>query len=375
MPILGDEELMAIKGVLDSGMLAHGPKVVEFEEKFAAYTAAPHCVALSSCTAALHLAYFIIGLGAGDEVIVPAQTHVATGHAVELTGAKAVFVDAEAQTGNIDIDQIESKITANTKALSVVHYLGTPVDMDRIVALAKKHDLFVVEDCALAIGTYYKGKHAGLVGDLGCFSFYPVKHFTTAEGGAVLTNSQEIAKKITQSRAFGMDKSYRERSVPGLYDVQGLGFNYRMNEVESAIGIVQLDRIDGFLKKRKENYRTLTNSLRELEEISHLEVYDGSSQSSYYSKTILLSEKIAGKRPEIIAYLNEHGVGTSIYYPHPVPSMTYYREKYGYKDGDFPVAQRLSDHSIALSVGPHLVPDDMLYVADQVKNALSSLAI
>src|SRR3989338_6141324 len=179
--------------VLDGPILVHGPKSKEFESDFAAYTKAPHAVSVSSCTAGLHLMYFSKGLGPGDEVIVPAQTHTATAHAVELCGAKPVFVDAEKKTGNIDIGKIEAAITKRTKAISVVHYLGMPVDMEKVVKIADKHNLFVVEDCALAIGSFFKGIHAGLHGDAGSFSFYPVKHITTAEGGMVITRHKEIA--------------------------------------------------------------------------------------------------------------------------------------------------------------------------------------
>ena len=195
-PMIGAEEKQAVADVLSGPILVHGPKAKEFEEAFAAYTRADYAVSVSSCTAALHLSYFNLGLGVGDEVIVPAETHTATAHAVEICGAKPVFVDAEQRTGNIDIRQIESKITDRTRAISVVHFLGMPVDMDGINKIARKYNLFVVEDCALAIGTYFKGVHAGLYGDVGCFSFYPVKHITTAEGGMLITKNREIAERI-----------------------------------------------------------------------------------------------------------------------------------------------------------------------------------
>jgi len=179
--MIGEEERRAVAEVLSGPILVHGPRATEFETAFAAYTEAPHAVSVSSCTAALHLSYFYLGIGAGDEVIVPAQTHTATAHAVELCGATPVFVDSEPETGNIDTEQVEQKITGRTKAISVVHYLGMPVNMARISDTAGRRGLFVVEDCALAIGTYFKGIHAGLHGDVGCFSFYPVKHMTTAE--------------------------------------------------------------------------------------------------------------------------------------------------------------------------------------------------
>jgi perosamine synthetase len=369
-PMLGAEEKEAVQKVLDGDILVHGPKAREFERAFADYTGAKRAVSLSSCTAALHLSYFYLGLGMGDEVLVPAQTHTATAHAVELCGAKPVFVDAEIETGNIDTEQIEPLITERTRAISVVHYLGMPVAMDKVVAIAKKHNLFVVEDCALAIGTLYKGIHAGLHGDTGCFSFYPVKHMTTAEGGMLTTNNPELAARITRQKAFGVDKSVGERSTPGVYDVTMLGFNYRMSEVHAAIGVEQTKRMEGFLAKRKENYETLSAGLRELPELTLFRSSHGDFVSSYFCHAVLLAEKLVPRRLDIIKYLNGHGVGTSIYYPRPVPHFSYYKQKYGYKESEFPVARRISDGSIALSVGPHLNSEDMEYTVAMLKEAL-----
>ncbi|HME41645.1 MAG TPA: DegT/DnrJ/EryC1/StrS family aminotransferase [Syntrophorhabdales bacterium] len=369
-PMLAAEEKEAVRKVLDGDILVHGPKAREFEAVFAEHTGAKYAVSVSSCTAALHLSYFYLGVGAGDEVLVPAQTHTATAHAVELCGARPVFVDAEIQTGNIDVAQIEPLITKQTRAISVVHYLGMPVAMDKVVAIAKKHGLFVVEDCALALGTRYKDIHAGLHGDTGCFSFYPVKHMTTAEGGMLTTNNPELANRITRQKAFGVDKSAGERATPGVYDVAMLGFNYRMSEVHAAIGVEQTKRIKGFLTKRKENYETLTAGLRELPEITLFTSSHGDFVSSHFCHAVLLTEKLVPRRLDIIKHLNGHGVGTSIYYPRPVPHFSYYKQKYGYKESEFPVARRISDASIALPVGPHLNADDMEYIVAALKEAL-----
>lgn len=369
-PMLGTEEKEAVRKVLDGDILVHGPKAKEFETVFAEYTGAKHAVSVSSCTAALHLSYFYLGLGAGDEVLVPAQTHTATAHAVELCGAKPVFVDAEIETGNIDTALIEPLITERTRAISVVHYLGMPVAMDRVAAIAKKHGLFVVEDCALAVGTFYKGIHAGLHGDTGSFSFYPVKHMTTAEGGMLTTNNSGLAARIARQKAFGVDKSVGERSTPGFYDVTMLGFNYRMSEVHAAIGIEQMKRIKAFLSKRKENYETLTAGLRDLPELTLFTSSHGDFVSSHFCHAVLLAEKLVPRRFDIIKYLNGHGVGTSIYYPRPVPQFSYYKEKYEHKESEYPVARRISDGSIALPVGPHLNIEDMEYIVAMLKEAL-----
>lgn len=373
MPIIGDEEKKAVNEVLSGPILVHGPRAKEFEKAFAKYTNSTAATSVSSATAGLHLAYFYLGLGKGDEVIVPAQTHVATAHAVELTGAKPVFVDAERLTGNIDLDQIEAAITPRTKALSLVHFLGMPVNMDRINAIAKKHNLFVVEDCALAIGTYFKGIHAGMHGDLGCYSFYPVKHMTTSEGGMVTSKHPEIIAKIERQKAFGVDRTVGERKIPGVYDVTMLGFNYRMSEIESVIGIEQLKRMTGFLVKRKENYEALEAGLKQVAELTLLKSTHGDYQSSYYCFSMILDQKITQKRFDLVNYLNAQGVGTSVYYPKPVPHMQYYREKYGYNENQYPNAAWISYNSIALPVAPHLNLEDMQYIIEKVKEALTKV--
>jgi dTDP-4-amino-4,6-dideoxygalactose transaminase len=371
--MIGEEEKSAVMEVLNDPILVHGPRSKEFENSFAAYTKAPHAVSVSSCTAALHLSYFYLKLKAGDEVIVPAQTHNATAHAVEFCGAKPVFVDAEIKTGNIDIDQIEPLITERTKAISIVHFLGMPVNMDRINEIAKKYGLFVVEDDALAIGTYYKGVHAGLLGDVGCFSFYPIKHMTTAEGGMLITRNEEIATGITRQRAFGVDRTQGERKIPGIYDVTMLGYNYRMNEIQAALGIEQVKRMNEFLKQRKLNYERLYDGLKEIDEIFLFQSSHGDYQSSYYCLSILLNESLVEKRFEIVDYLKGHGVGTSVYYPHPVPHLTYYKEKYGYGEETYPVAAMISNSSIALPVGPHLDIEDMDYIIASISKAIKEV--
>lgn len=369
-PMISNKERAAVADVLKGNILVHGPKAKEFETAFAVFTSAPYAVSVSSCTAALHLSYFYLGLGPGDEVIMPAQTHCATAHAVELCGAKPVFIDAEKETGNINLDHVEKSITAQTKALSIVHFLGMPVNMDRVTAIAKKRGLFVVEDCALSIGAYFKGIHTGLHGDVGCFSFYPVKHMTTSEGGMLITRDGGIAGKITRQRAFGVDRHTGERAVPGIYDVTMLGFNYRMSELEAAIGIEQVKRLPDFLRKRKINYETLSAGLEDIEGIKQFRSSHDEYQSSYYCLSVLLNTQLAKKRFEIVARLKDKGIGTSVYYPRPVPLFSYYQKKYGYSAGDFPVASRISESSISLPVGPHLRMEDMKYIVRCMKESI-----
>ncbi len=373
-PIIGDEERNAVNAVLHGTMFVHGPQAKQFEADFAAFCGGGHAQSVASCTAGLHLAYFHLGLGPGDEVIVPAQTHTATAHAVEFTGATPVFVDAEPRTGNIDIDAIEAAITERTRAISVVHYLGLPVDMDRVTTLGDKHNLFVLEDAALSIGGRYRGIHTGLLGDCGCFSFYPVKHMTTAEGGIFLTKHADLNEAISRKKAFGVDRVVGERKVPGVYDVTMLGYNYRMNEIEAAIGIEQVKRLPGFLAARKRNYEALAAALGEVDEVTVLESgSQGVMESAYYCLSAVLDDALAPQRFEVVEGLKARRIGTSVYYPRPVPHMTYYAEKYGHRPDSFPAAARISYQSIALPVGPHLDEADMAAIAEGLKQAIADV--
>ena len=372
-PVIGDQERRAVMEVLGGTQLVHGPRAKQFEADFTTFVGGGYALSAASCTAGLHLAYLHLGIGSGDEVIVPAQTHVATAHSVEYTGAKPVFVDADHDTGNIDIEQIESAITPRTRAISVVHYLGLPVDMTSVMALARKYELFVVEDCALAIGGKFKGTHVGLIGDVGVFSFYPVKHITTAEGGMLITRHSHVAEHVLRLKAFGYDKMLGERVVPGLYDVDMLGYNYRMNEIEAAIGVEQLKRIGTFLERRTANNSALRNAISEISEVRPLADGGGDFEHAYYCLAIILEDRIAGKRFDIISGLSQAGVGTSMYYPGPVPHLKYYQDRYKLGDTPFPNATRISQQSIALSIGPHLGEDDMDYTAAALKKVLAKL--
>jgi dTDP-4-amino-4,6-dideoxygalactose transaminase len=372
--MIGAEERAAVAAVLDGPILVHGPQATGFEAAFAAYTGAPHAISVSSCTAGMHLVWFTLGLGPGDEVIVPAQTHVATAHAVELTGARAVFVDSEAATGNVDLTAVEAAVTPRTRAIAVVHYLGVPVDMPKLVAIARAHHLAVLEDCALATGARVDGQHVGLLGDVGVFSFYPVKHMTTAEGGMIITRDGDLAARLRLRRAFGVDRAHGERTTPGAYDVTALGFNYRMSEIHAALGVAQVRKLDRFLVRRRENFRALSARLAGVPGLTTFDAPGGPLLGSWYCYAALLSPGLAARRAAIVQALRQEGVGTSVYYPHPVPRLTWYRERYGWQADRFPIAAWISDASIALPVGPHLDADDMAYVADVVSRTLEGHA-
>lgn len=368
-PMIGDEERAAVLEVLDSPQLVHGPRAKAFEAAFAGILGpAAKATSVSSCTAGLHLAYMHLGIGPGDEVIVPAQTHVATAHAVEITGARPVFVDCDPATGNIDPTGVAAAVGPNTKAISVVHYLGLPVDMAPILDLAAKRGLFVVEDCALAIGAAYDGVACGLLGDVGVFSFYPVKHMTTAEGGMVASRRPEVVSLIDNLKAFGYDRRPDERKIPGVYDIARLGLNYRMNEIAAAIGAAQIPKLPAMAARRAENAAALRAALAPIDGITVLADGDARRRHANYCLVVVLPPALGPLRPAIIDAMKRDGVGTSVYYPVPIPLSAYYKAKYG--GGEFPNARRISEHSIALPVGPHLDPDDMRRIAASLAQAM-----
>jgi dTDP-4-amino-4,6-dideoxygalactose transaminase len=321
--------------------------------------------------AALHLAYLQFGIGPGDEVIVPAMTHIATVHAVEWVGAKPVFVDCDPNTGNVTPAVIAAAISPRTKAVSVVHFQGIPCDMPGIVKLAEQHGLKVIEDCALAVGTHWSGRHAGLFGDAACFSFYPVKHLTTGEGGMFVTRHADVAAAVARLRAFGVDRRHDQRAVPGMYDVPTLGLNYRMSEMQAALGRSQLRRVETILARRRENFEQLKQGLELLADVRVLDVDSPHAVSGHYGLSLMLEDELKHHRDDFIRRLNEQGVGTSVYYPQPVPRMAYYQEKYGYDRRRYSVAADISDHSIALPVGPHIDADDSAYIINRIIDTLT----
>ncbi len=251
-PIIADDEIDEVVKVLRSGFIAQGPKVAEFEEKFAEYIGVKHAVAVSSGTTALHLALLAAGIGPNDEVITTPFTFAATGNSVLHVGAKPVFIDIDNKTYNLNPENIENVITDKTKAVMPVHLYGQPAEMDSIKQIAEDHDLIVIEDAAQAHGAVYKGKKAGSLGDMGCFSFYPTKNMTTSEGGIITTENEEMAEKARVLRSHGESERYTHVV---------LGYNFRMTDIAAAIGIVQLKKLDKFNEKRIENAKYLTERI------------------------------------------------------------------------------------------------------------------
>ena len=371
-PMLDSDDIDAVVQILSGTTLVHGPVTMSFEQAFADRVGTQHAISVSSCTAALHLSLLVNDIGPGDEVLVPAMTHVATAHAIEYCGAKPVFVDVEDDTGNICPNLVEASLTRRTKAVMVVHFLGLPCDMNRILAIAEECGAFVVEDCALALDATYAGQKSGSLGLTGCFSFYPIKHMTTIEGGMVTTNDESTARAITQRKAFGYDKSLGERTKPGIYDVSALGYNYRMNEVEAAIGLAQLSKLDGHQTARAANYRVLRECLQECENVTVFEPAKNESISSHYCLNAILPRDGSIDRDAVVSDLKAAGIGTSVHYPRAVPSTQYYREKYGYRDGQFPIAEWMSAKTISLPVGPHVGPGDAERIGVAFKAAIET---
>ena len=369
-PMIGPEEQAAVARVLAGPQLVHGPVAHEFERNFAKRIGVAYAVSVSSCTAGLHLALHVHGIGPGDEVIVPAITHVATAHAVEYCRATPIFVDVDPASGNLDLAAFEAAIGPRTKAVMVVHFLGLPPDMTRLRAIARKHGLLVVEDAALALDASFDGIKAGGLGDVASFSFYPTKHMTTSEGGMVTTNDAEIARRVAAMKAFGYDKTLGERTRPGIYDVNALGYNYRMSEAHAAIGLAQLEKLDGFQRARASNFAALRDGLADCADVTVFAPEQGKGRSSHYCLNAILPRDGRVSRDDVAARLKAGGIGTSVHYPSAVPLFTYYREKFGYRVGQFPVAEWLAAGTISLPVGPHLEPGDPARIAAAVKSAV-----
>jgi dTDP-4-amino-4,6-dideoxygalactose transaminase len=242
--------------------------------------------------------------------------------------------------------------------------------MPPIMALATAKGLKVVEDCALAVGARWQGRHVGLFGDAGCFSFYPVKHITTGEGGMFVSRHKAVAVEVAKLRAFGVDRTHTERAIPGMYDVPSLGLNYRMSEIQATIGRVQMSRIDENLAGRRARFEEIAAGLRQIPGVRVLDSTSAAGPNSHYCLSVVFEGGLATRRDEMVAQLNADGIGTSVYYPAPVPRLKYYSGKYGYRPSDFPNATEISDHSIALPVGWHIDTADSSYIVEQFGRAV-----
>lgn len=353
-PIIGEEEIENVVEVLKSGMIAQGPKVMEFEEKFANWIGAKYGIATNSGTSALHVALLACGIGEGDEVITTPFTFIASGNAIVYTGATPVFADIDLDTYTIDPDKIEDLITDKTKAILPVQLYGQAADMDKIREIAEKHDLKIIEDAAQAHGAEYNGEKVGTLGDMACFSFYPTKNMTTSEGGMITTNDEELAKKAQMFRAHGASERYHHDEI---------GYNFRMTDIAAAIGLAQLKVIDEFNDKRISNANYLNEQLKDVEGIVTPKSPDN-YKHVYHQYTVRVEK---GNRDDWVEFLTNKGIGTGIHYPIPLYNQPIYK-KLGI-EGDCPLAEKAADNVISLPVHPSLTKEDLDLVVDAVKEA------
>ena len=373
-PMIGAEEKKAVLECLESPQLVHGPRSQEFENSFSLFMGGGFSTSTSSATTALQLAYLTLGIGHGDEVIVPSLTHVASANSILSVGATPVFVDIGAHDGNILVSQINEAISPRTKAICVVHFLGVPVDMNAVMKIAKDSNLYVIEDCALAIGSRVQGTHVGLIGDCGAFSFYPAKHITTGEGGMLVSKNSDLIDKAKKVKAFYYDKNVGDRKIPGLYDIIGFGLNLRMSEIAAALGNAQLKRVSEFILKRKNNTEELANYIGQTKYGSLLPISQTSSDSSYYCASFVLEPQYVKNRNIVAASMNDLGIGTSIYYPIALPESTFYSSNPSIsRTISSQNATRLANANIAIGVGPHLDSNDMVYVAEKLIEVLEKV--
>lgn len=347
-PQIGDEEKKAVMEVLDSGMLAQGPRVKAFEEGFAAMCGVDHAIAASSGTTALHVALLANDIGAGDEVITSAFTFIASTNSVLYAGAKPVFVDIDPRTFNLDVTQIESAITPKTKAIMPVHLYGLACDMDPIMSLAEKHGLVVIEDACQSHGALYKGKAAGSFGT-GTFSLYPTKNMTSGEGGMITTSNPDIDEKSRVIRQHGMRVRYYHDE---------LGYNFRMTDVHAAIGLAQLNKLDKFNEKRQANAKFLSENLKGV-----VTPYVPEGQTHvFHQYTVRVPD---GKRDALRTHLQEKEVGSEVYYPVPIHQQTFYVNELGYKDS-LPETEKAAEEVLSLPVHVGLSTSDLEIIVSAV---------
>lgn len=347
-PFIGDEEKKAVMGVLDSGMLAMGPKTAQFETEFAKMCAVKHAIAVSSGTTALHIALLANGIGPGDEVITTPFTFIASVNAILYVGAKPVFVDIEEDTFNIDLSQVEKAITPRTKAILPVHLYGHLCDIEQLNTIAEKHHLKIIEDACQAVMASYKGKIAGSFGT-GTFSFYATKNMMSGEGGMITTNDDEVAEASRLIRNHGMKVRY-------YHDM--LGFNFRMMDIQAAIGLEQLKRLPAFNEKRRQHAAYFNAKIESVKTPQEKQDY----HHIWHQYTIRVNH--GRDRDSAVQQLNEAGIGTGIYYPVPIHQQEYIRKMLG--EVSMPVTEKMSREVISLPVHPMLSKEDLETIVTEV---------
>jgi len=361
-------ETQAVLDVLSTPNLSLGPKVFEFEEKFSAYIGTKYAIAVNSGTSGLHLCIKSLGIGKGDEVITTPFSFIASANCLLFELATPVFVDIDPLTRNIDVSKIEAKITSRTKAILPVHVFGQPCDMKPLMDLASRYNLTVIEDACEAIGAEYEGRKVGTYGACSVFSFYPNKQMTTAEGGIIVTDDLEIAQLCRSYRNQGRGEG------TGWLKHERIGYNYRLSDLQCALGIVQLERIEGLLCKRESVADIYSRQLSHIKGI-HVPLVAGNVKMSWFVYVIQIDPQIGGirERDEIIADLQRQGIACGNYFP-PIHLQPFYQKQFGYKEGDFRVAEDISRRTIALPFFNDLKLEDISCVCDALSGCIKALS-
>lgn len=363
-PYITEEEISEVVDSLKSGWLTMGPKTIEFEKRFRDYIFGKDngfAISFNSATAALHLALKAIGLKEGDEVILPTNTFIATAEVVTYFNAIPVLCDIEEDTHNIDVSKIEGLITRRTKAIIPVHFGGQPCDMDEIMELAKKYNLKVIEDAAHALPAWYKGRKIGTIGDITCFSFYATKTLCTGEGGMATAKDERYARILKINRLHGIDRDAWDRyTLKGswYYEVVDNGYKYNTTDINAALGIAQLKKLEWMWQRREEIAKRYTEIFQGTKVIPPVVKPD--RVTSWHLYVIKVNN-----RDELIEKLKGDGIGASVHFI-PVHKHPYYREKYGYRDEDFPVANKVFSMSLSLPIYPGLRNEEVDYIAERV---------
>ncbi|MDA3898327.1 MAG: UDP-4-amino-4,6-dideoxy-N-acetyl-beta-L-altrosamine transaminase [Desulfobacteraceae bacterium] len=368
--LINEDDIEAVVEVLRSDYLTTGPKINEFENAISEYVGTKYSIALSSGTAALHSAMHAIGIGPGDEVILPPITFAATANCVVYQGGTPVFADVEPETLLIDPIKVEKKITPKTKVIIGVDYAGQPCDWNALRGIAKKHNLILVADGCHALGAEYRGVKVGSLADLTAFSFHPVKHITTGEGGMVTTDNQDWAEKIRMFRNHGITTDHREREETGswLYEMTDLGFNYRITDFQSALGISQLKKLPDFLKKRRkiaDQYNTFFSSRESVKPLS----VKTDRLHAYHLYVVKLHKDKENSRQDVFNQLRKNGIGVNVHYI-PVHMHPFYRKNFGYKAGDYPVAEKAFESILSLPMFPSLKKNEIEHVIENIRQII-----
>jgi len=361
---IDSDDIKGVVKVLKSDWLTQGPKIEEFEKAVAKYCGAKYGVAVSSGTSALYIAYKAAGIKNGDEIITTPLTFAATGNMMAMLGAKPVFVDVDRVTLNINPLEIERKINSKTKAIVPVDFAGNPCNYDEIFKIARKNNLLVIEDACHALGAEYKGKKIGSFSDMTVLSFHPVKHITTGEGGMVLTNNENFYNKLKVFRNHGMIKKPENGSW--YYEIEEPSFNFRITDMQCALGISQLKKLNKFLQKRRQIVKKYDEAFRGFKNIV-IPSEEKLAKSAWHLYVV----QVLGDRRKIFDLLQEKGIGAQVHYMslhmHP-----FYKNKFGYKEGDFPIAEKYYQRAITMPIFPGMRDKDVQYVIKSLKWILSA---